>query len=115
MTIAQTIEKKLRAGLDPLHLDVINESASHNVPPGSESHFKVVVVSAAFEGRPTLHRHRMVYGLLGDELAGPVHALALHTYTETQWHDTGAAPDSPECRGGMKAEARTTARAESEA
>jgi BolA protein len=48
----------------------------------------------------------MVYGLLGDELAGPVHALALHTYTESQWNDVGGAPESPACRGGMKAEAR---------
>ena len=101
MTIAQTIEEKLRAGLDPVHLEVTNESGSHNVPPGSETHFKVVVVCAAFEGRPTLHRHRMVYGLLADEMAGPVHALALHTYTEEQWRAQGDAPESPRCRGGM--------------
>ena len=109
MTIASTIDDKLRAGLAPSHLEVTNESGNHNVPPGSESHFKVVVVSSAFEGRPTLHRHRMVYGMLADELAGPVHALALHTYTEEQWQALGAAPDSPACRGGAKREPPTAA------
>jgi BolA protein len=104
MSIADTIEAKLRAGLAPSHLEVINESGNHNVPPGSESHFKVVVASESFEGHRTLHRHRMVYGLLDDELAGPVHALALHTYTEAQWRETGVAPESPDCRGGMKVE-----------
>ena len=111
MTVAQTIESKLKAGLEPVHLEVINESGNHNVPPGSESHFKVVVVCNAFEGRPTLHRHRMVYGLLNEELAGPVHALALHTYTVGQWQALGTAPASPECRGGMNSEARATAHA----
>ena len=111
MTIAQTIETKLKAGLAPAHLEVINESGNHNVAPGSESHFKLVVVCSAFEGHPTLHRHRMVYGLLSEELAGPVHALALHTYTVAQWQAMGTAPDSPECRGGMSSEARATAHA----
>ncbi len=106
MTIASTIRSKLEAGLTPAHLEVINESGSHNVPPGSESHFKVVAVSARFDGKPTLHRHRMVYALLAEELAGPVHALALHTYTESQWQQLGVAPQSPECRGGMKVETR---------
>ncbi len=106
MSVASTIEEKLRSGLEPAHLEVVNESGNHNVPPGSESHFKVVVASSAFDGRPTLHRHRMVYALLGDELAGPVHALALHTYTLAQWDELGAAPESPDCRGGMKVEAR---------
>lgn len=115
MTIAETIQSKLAAGLSPAHLEVINESGNHNVPKGSESHFKVVVVSPAFEGRPVLHRHRMVYALLAEELSGPVHALALHTYTEPQWQALAAAPDSPACRGGMHAEAGDPARIASDA
>jgi BolA protein len=106
MTIASTITRKLEAGLAPVHLEVVNESGNHNVPPGSESHFKVTVVSERFEGMPTLHRHRTVYGLLADELAGPVHALALHTYTEAQWHEMGASPGSPQCHGGARREAK---------
>ena len=104
MSIQQSIESKLTATLEPIHLEVINESGNHNVPKGSESHFKVVLVSNAFEGRPMLARHRMVYAALVDELAGPVHALALHTYTESQWQELAAAPCSPLCRGGSKAE-----------
>lgn len=115
MTIAASIRSKLESGLAPGHLEVINESGNHNVPPGSESHFKVVVVSDAFEGKPTLHRHRMVYGLLAEELAGPVHALALHTYSPGQWSAAGAAPDSPACRGGMKTQAGASAKVSGQA
>jgi len=41
--------------------------------------------------------------LLADQLAGPVHALALHTYTVAEWGEAAAgAPDSPDCLGGSK-------------
>ena len=109
MSIAQSIQSKLESGLRPSHLEIINESGNHNVPKGSESHFKVVVVAPAFEGKPMLHRHRMVYALLAEELAGSVHALALHTYTEPQWLERAAAPDSPACRGGKRGEAAVEA------
>ena len=104
-TMAATIEAKVREGLTPSHLEVINESGNHNVPKGSESHFKLVIVSEKFEGQRTLHRHRMVYAILERELAGSVHALALHTYTDEQWREVDDAPDSPNCHGGMKVEA----------
>jgi len=100
-SIRSLIEDKLAQGMAPLHLEVLNESDRHNVPPGSESHFKVVVVSPEFEGKTLIARHRMVYRLLGDELQGGVHALALHTYTEQDWRAKhGRAPMSPPCRGG---------------
>jgi BolA protein len=111
MSITSTIQEKLETGLEPVHLEVINESDNHAVPPGSESHFKVVVVSARFDGQPTLRRHRMVYGLLAEEMAGPVHALALHTYTEEQWRELSASPCSPLCRGGSKKGAKNMASA----
>ncbi|MFT5445514.1 MAG: BolA protein [Gammaproteobacteria bacterium] len=104
-TMAATIEAKIREGLAPSHLEVSNESGNHNVPKGSESHFKLVIVSEKFEGQRTLHRHRMVYAILERELAGSVHALALHTYTDEQWREIDDAPDSPNCHGGMKVEA----------
>ena len=50
MTIQQRIETKLKETLAPSHLEVINESHMHNVPKGSETHFKVVVVSGRFDG-----------------------------------------------------------------
>jgi len=101
-TIASNIEEKITAGLAPSYLEVINESGNHNVPDGSESHFKLIIVSPKFEDQRTLHRHRMVYAILEQELAGSVHALALHTYTDEQWHEVENAPDSPSCRGGAK-------------
>ena len=63
---------KLSAAFSPTHLSVLNESASHNVPRGSETHFKVVVVSDGFDGVGPLERHRLVNGALAEELAGCV-------------------------------------------
>lgn len=104
--IQSTMERKLKDGIDIRHLEVVNESSQHNVPPGSESHFKVVIVSPQFEGKNLVQRHRLVYGLLSEELAGGVHALALHTYSEQDWQQQGGAPDSPDCRGGKAGETR---------
>lgn len=104
MSIATVIEKKLRAAFSPLHLDVINESNNHNVPPGSESHFKVTIVSKNFEGERLIKRHRAVNSVLSEELSGKIHALAMHTYTEKEWHEFYAdnTPESPQCAGGGK-------------
>jgi len=105
MNIQQTIEQKLADGLQALHLEVINESGQHNVPPGSESHFKVVVVAKEFEDKSLVAQHRVVYKLLGDELKSRVHALALHTYTQRSWRaSNGSAPMSPPCLGGKSRE-----------
>lgn len=103
MTVKTIIEEKLATDFTPLHLDVINESNSHNVPAGSESHFKVVVVSATFAGKNLLARHRLINATLADELNGIIHALAIHTYTEDEWKDeSNGAPMSPPCLGGGK-------------
>ena len=105
MSVQDRVERKLREGLDIVHLEVENESGQHNVPAGSESHFKVVVVSPSFEGRKLVARHREVYRLLDEELRTGVHALALHTYTEGDWREAGAdSPDSPRCLGGKARE-----------
>lgn len=97
------IQEALQADLAPTHLDVVDESFRHNVPAGSESHFKVVVVSPAFGGQPLLARHRMVNGLLSAELQEGLHALAIHAWTPEEWRAKGeTVPDSPPCRGGSK-------------
>lgn len=103
MSVQSDIETKLAEGLKPLHLEVINESSNHNVPPGSESHFKVVIVSNDFDGLMLIKRHRMINEILADELQNKIHALALHTYTEAEWKEAGNAPMSPPCLGGGKA------------
>ncbi|WP_448548346.1 transcriptional regulator BolA [Thalassotalea fusca] len=107
MTIESIIEEKLLTEFSPLHLDVINESHQHNVPKGSESHFKVIIVSNAFDGERLIKRHRAVNAVLATELAEHIHALALHTYTEKEWHEYYAdnTPLSPKCLGGSKATA----------
>jgi len=103
MSMQQEIETKLREALQPVHLQVINESDNHNVPPGSESHFKVVIASAAFDGKMLLARHRMINEILAGELQNRIHALALHTYTPAEWAEQHAgAPTSPPCLGGGK-------------
>ena len=87
--------------LEPLHLEVVNESDNHNVPDGSQSHFKVVIVTAQFNDAGRVARHRIVNRLLKDELSGPIHALAIHAYTPKDWEDRfGNAPMSPPCSGG---------------
>ncbi len=106
-TTQDLISGKLDASFDLKHLDVVNESGNHNVPPGSETHFKVVMVSPDFEGSRLIARHRAVNEVLADELAGEVHALALHTYTPEEWQARfGDAPMSPPCLGGKAAEAQ---------
>lgn len=97
----QRIEAKLAEALAPAHLEIVNESANHNVPQDAETHFKVVVVSPQFEGERLLARHRRVNAALAAELSGGVHALAIHTYTTAEWQRRfGDAPMSPPCHGG---------------
>lgn|SRR5690554_1543551 len=98
--VEQQIRSKLISELSPVHLEVVNESHQHAVPPGSESHFKVVLVSDAFIGKRQVQRHQMIYGVLAQELSGGVHALALHTYSPDEWSGPTSIPDSPQCLGG---------------
>jgi len=102
-TVQEQIHDTLVDALQPVHLDVINESHQHNVPDGSESHFKVVVVTDAFKELKLLQRHQKVNALLKDFLEGSVHALSMFTHTPEEWVARGqVVPDSPPCRGGSK-------------
>ena len=81
MTVAETIDKKLRSQFAPEALEIIDESHLHaghvGARPEGETHFRVEMTSATFAGRSRVDRQRLVYQTLADELAGPVHALAL--------------------------------------
>lgn len=89
--------------LQLMHLELINESDMHNVPKGSESHFKVVAVSEEFENHNLVSRHRMVNSLLHDQINGPVHALSIHAMTPNEWFEKGGeVSESPACLGGNK-------------
>jgi len=102
MTMIETIETQLATNLTLKHLEVVNESDNHNVPPGSESHFKVTAVATEFEGLRLLARHKLINKILADQLK-QIHALALHTYTLSDWQQShGDVPMSPPCLGGGK-------------
>lgn len=86
----------------PEFLKVENESHLHNVAPGSESHFKVTLVTDKFTDLMLIKRHRQVNDALKDELS-KIHALALHTLTSEEWFARGGkVSESPLCEGGGK-------------
>ena len=80
-TVQHTITNKLREAFTPESLDVIDESHLHEGHaghrPGGETHFRIYIVSGAFEGKSRIERHRMINATLAQELAGSVHALAI--------------------------------------
>jgi len=82
MSTRDAIIKKLREAFGPESLDVQDESHLHEGhsghAPGGETHFRVYIVSPTFIGKSRVERHRMINAALAAELAGPVHALALH-------------------------------------
>lgn len=84
MSAEARLREKLMVALDPVRLDVINESemhAGHRSSPGTgESHFRVLIVSEAFAGKSRVDRHRMVNDILGDDVGRRIHALALSTF-----------------------------------
>ncbi|MBC09524.1 MAG: BolA family transcriptional regulator [Gammaproteobacteria bacterium] len=105
MTVREDIENKLVSDLDLDYVEVVNESRFHNVPENSETHFKVTLISSQFQGRRLIERHRAVNKVLTEELSGPVHALAIHTYTPEEWLlKNQRIPDSPACLGGKASE-----------
>ena len=83
--MADIITKKLEDSLHPDHIDLVNQSHLHEGHAGhdgsGESHFKLTVVSSAFEGISRPERHRMIYTLLVDELKNKVHALSIKAMT----------------------------------
>ena len=101
MSVAADIDRKLRAALAPTQLDIVDESAQHaghfhagqeNAHrPGSETHFRLTIVSELFEGQSRVARQRMVYQLLADEIAGGVHALAMTTRAPSEAAPVGGA------------------------
>ena len=85
MTVAETIRTKLEAAFSAERIDVRDESAMHaghaGAREGGETHFRVAIVSKAFEGLSRVDRHRRVHEVLEAELKDRVHALALTLLT----------------------------------
>jgi BolA protein len=89
MSVAETMRRKLITALKPQRLVIKDESHLHaghaGARAGGETHFRVLIVSAAFEGQPQVARQRAVNAALKDDLAGPVHALAMKTLTPAEF------------------------------
>ena len=82
------LELILRERFRPAHLEIRDDSARHAGHAGAASgggHFEVVIVSAAFEGRTLIDRHRMVNEALRDLIGGAIHALTLKTVAPSEW------------------------------
>lgn len=103
MSTESIIKNKLATAIELQYLEVLNESSNHNVPPGSESHFKLVLVADVFEQMSLLSRHRMINEILAEELKSKIHALAIHVFTPAEWENSSnQSPKSPPCLGGEK-------------
>ena len=103
MSRNQRINQLLISELAPLHLEVENESNKHHVPEGSETHFKVILVTELFINQTKIARHRMINKLLANELNSGLHALSLHLFTPEEWQAReGTTAKSPACRDGYR-------------
>jgi BolA family transcriptional regulator, general stress-responsive regulator len=84
MRTRDIISNKLNEAFKPESLEVVDESHLHEGHaghrPGGETHFRVYIVSPAFKGKSRIERHRMINTALTAELAGSVHALAIHAH-----------------------------------
>ena len=94
------IENKIKILLinafNPSVLSIDNESHMHNVPKGSESHFKIVLVSRNFTGISEVNRHKSVYKSLGD-IMNSIHAISIHSFDENEYENNPMILDSPNC------------------
>jgi BolA protein len=82
MRTQDLITEKLTKAFAPESLSVVDESHLHaghaGARPGGETHYRIYIVSEAFSGKSRVDRHRMINATLASELAGTVHALAIH-------------------------------------
>lgn len=83
MVEPKVVEERIRSGIpDVQHVRIEDLT-------GTKDHYSAVVVSPTFEGMPRVAQHQTVYRALGELMAGPVHALALQTYTPAAWKSAG--------------------------
>lgn len=99
MSMEKNIHQKLSLCFEPLFLDITNESYMHSVPKGSESHFRVFIVSEKFKDLSRIQRQRAVYQCLEGELRNGIHALTLKTLTGEEYSQSPEWKASPQCLG----------------
>ena len=98
MTVYKSlITEKLKKAFQTEVLSVENESFRHKVPLGSETHFKVLLVSECFTLQTPIERHRSVMSLLSEEMEGPIHALSLRLMTPSEYKESHFKFHSPAC------------------
>lgn len=103
--IQRMLEERIRTNIAGVqHLEIVNESHKHAGGAGAESHFKLFVVSPAFDGVALVERHRMVNAAVKapGEVDIPVHALSISAKTPAQWAAGAQLQSTPNCAGGHK-------------
>ncbi|MDF9391825.1 MULTISPECIES: BolA family protein [Methylococcus] len=88
----EQIRERLEGALAPLHLEIIDDSASHAGHAGvmaGGGHFHATIVSAQFDGKSLVQRHQMVYSALGDMMHNEIHAFSMKALTPSEYPTTG--------------------------
>ena len=96
MFVQNKIEKLLKDNLNVSNLLIRNDSYKHNVPPNSESHFNVQIVSDDFEDLSQIQRHKIVYQAVGALLA-EIHAFSITAMTTSEFKENPSLRDTPDC------------------
>ena len=96
MNIYETIIQDLNNAFLVEHLYLENESSMHNVPPDSESHFKLVIISNNFNDMSNVQRHQAVYSALNDVM-NKIHALSIQAFTIDEFKNNPMILESPDC------------------
>jgi stress-induced morphogen len=81
MVEAEILEERIREGVGDVSHIVVKDLT------GTKDHWEALIVSEAFSGKSRIEQHQMVYAALGELMAGPVHALALKTYSPKSWSE----------------------------
>lgn len=90
---AEIIRTRLESGLDPIHIEIEDDSAHHTGHLGAQGgggHYRVLVVSPRFEGLSRVAAQRLVYEALGELMTTDIHALEMRTLTPDQWSQSGS-------------------------
>ena len=96
-SIKSHITEKLQKAFQPEILLVENESFRHKVPLGSETHFKILIVSECFALQTPIERQRSIMDLLSKEMKGPIHALSLRAMTISEYKASHFKFHTPPC------------------
>ena len=102
MSRMDRISEMIRGTNGITHCEVLDESSGHNVPIGSETHFKLVAVGDVFNQKSRIQRHRMINAMLQDEFEKGMHACSMHLFTPEEWEASSNVPHSPDCANARK-------------